>query len=160
MKIQFELASSEDASRLSAALQQLATELGDPWPSGNAAALSQALDPAHRSLWAILATAGEEIRGAVAFTPYFSTFKGSPGLIVSDLWISAELRGQHQGPRLLAAAGRHARQQWGAEFLKLSVYDDNPRARAFYLRLGFEAAEEESNLSLHQHFNKLLENTP
>ena len=160
MSIQIELASREDAPRLSAALRHLATELGDPWPSGNTEALAQALDPNHRSLWAMLATAGEDTCGAVAFMPYFSTYRGYPGLFVSDLWVSEEIRGQSLGPRLLAAAGRYAQQQWGAQFLKLSVYHDNPRAKIFYLRLGFETMEEESNLSLHQHFDKLLENTP
>ena len=160
MSIQIEPASREDAPRLSTALQQLATELGDPWPLGNAAAIAQALDPAQRSLWAMLASSGELTCGAVAFAPYFSTYRGGPGLFVSDLWVSEAMRGQNLGPRLLAAAGRYARQQWGAGFLKLSVYHDNPRAQIFYIRLGFETMDEESNLSLHQHFDKLLENTP
>lgn len=108
----------------------------------------------------MLATAREETCGAVAFAPCFSTYRGGPGLFVSDLWVSEGMRGQNLGPRLLAAAGRYARQQWGAGFLKLSVYHDNPRAQTFYLRLGFETLDEESNLSLHQHFDKLLENTP
>lgn len=159
MSIQIKPASLEDAPRLTTALQQLATELGDPWPPGNAA-LAQALDPAQRSLWAMLATADEETCGAVAFAPCFSTYRGSPGLFVSDLWVSEGMRGQNLGQRLLAAAGRDARQRWGASFLKLSVYHDNPRAQIFYLRLGFETMDEESNLSLHQHFDKLLENTP
>ena len=157
MKI--EQASREDAPRLSAALRQLATELGDPWPQGNTAALALALDPAHRSLWAVLASEGEHTYGVAAFTPYFSTYRGSPGLMVSDLWVSAEQRGRNLGPRLLAAAGRHARDQWGARFLKLSAYQDNPRAQAFYLRLGFEAMQDEINFNLHTHFDKLLENT-
>lgn len=161
MSIQIEPVSKEDAPRLSAALQQLATELGDPWPLlSNASALAQALDPTQRSLWAMLATTGEETCGAVAFAPCFSTYRGGPGLFVSDLWVSEATRGQNLGPRLLAAAGRYARQQWGASFLKLSVYHDNPRAQTFYVRLGFETMEKESNLSLHQHFDKLLENTP
>ena len=41
-----------------------------------------------------------------------------------------------------------AQSVWGACFIKLVVYDDNPKARAFYDRLGFAGSTGETTLTL------------
>ncbi len=40
---------------------------------------------------------------------------------------------------MLAAVKGYAEQQWQARYLALSVHTSNPKALAFYRRLGFEA---------------------
>ena len=53
--------------------------------------------------------------------------------------------------RLLAAALREGTRRGSGTFLKLSVYHDNPTARASYDRLGFTAQSGETNMVLTGH---------
>jgi ribosomal protein S18 acetylase RimI-like enzyme len=78
----------------------------------------------------------------------FSTVRGGAGLYVSDLWVAPEARSAGLGHRLLKAAEARAAEAWGAGFLRLTVYDDNPRARAFYDRLGFHSDPRETPLAI------------
>ncbi len=86
---------------------------------------------------AALAEQAGEVVGAALYAPLFSSTTGGAGAYVSDLWVAEGLRGQGLGERLLAFVRDQAATDWGAIFLKLAVYDDNPRAEAFYARLGF-----------------------
>ena len=95
-----------------------------------------------------VAEADGAVVGAVVFSPFFSTVRGGAGAYVSDLWVSEATRGSGLGRRLLAAARDAAGAEWGARFLKLAVYLDNPRARAFYIRLGFAPHDGEVYLTL------------
>jgi ribosomal protein S18 acetylase RimI-like enzyme len=125
-----------DAGALNAALAALSAHMGDPHRA-DAAALAEAMardDPPFRAL---LAEAGGEVVGAAMFSPMYSTVKGGAGVYVSDLWVAAAARGTGLGRRLLGAAAAQGRRRWGARYLKLSVYDDNPQARAAYDRMGF-----------------------
>ena len=90
---------------------------------------------------AVLAESRGSVVGAAIYAPLFSTTIGGAGAYVSDLWVDADLRGQGLGERLLAAVRTAAAREWGAVFLKLAVYDNNPRAMVFYDRLGFTAHE-------------------
>ena len=75
--------------------------------------------------------------GIALYSPVFSTVLGSAGLYLSDLWVATTARGHGLGQQLIAAALCDATQRWHAHYVKLAVYDDNPRALAFYERLGF-----------------------
>ncbi len=55
---------------------------------------------------------------------------------ISDLIVSAELRGRGIGSALIAFLTREA-QRLGATCLEIGVAESNPRARALYQRLGF-----------------------
>ena len=134
------LAEPADVPRLRAALASLAQTMGDPFEASEAD-LSRVLHGPAPLARAQLAEAGPGgLAGGTLYTPIFSTIRGAAGIYVSDLWTSAEARGQGLGPRLLAAALADAAAVWGASFLKLQVYDDNPHARRFYDRLGFAEA--------------------
>jgi len=85
----------------------------------------------------LLAREGADLAGAALISPLFSTTQGMAGGYLSDLWVAQRWRGRGLGQRLLAAAARLAARRWDARFLKLAVYDDNPRAAAFYAGLGF-----------------------
>ena len=78
------------------------------------------------------------LRGAVLFSPVFSTIRGAPGLYVSDLWVSDEARGKGLGRGLLAAAADRAGGLWHADWMSLAVYHSSDASRRFYDRLGFK----------------------
>lgn len=140
-------AERRDAERLNAALAALSDHLGDRHRAAAADLLKAGWGetPVFR---AQIAEADAALVGAALYSPVFSTTRGAAGLFVSDLWVAAGARGSGLGRRLLAAAAADAAAGWGADFLKLSVYDDNDDARAAYLAMGFAAHETETNLSL------------
>lgn len=135
-----------DAARLNAALRQLSEGMGDVHRASDAQ-IAQAIAPGG-SCHALLAHRDEGMVGAALFSPLFSTARGMAGVYVSDLWVDAAQRGAGLGPLLLAGVRDAGAQLWGAGFLRLAVYADNPRARAFYDRLGFAHAPDEHYLTL------------
>ena len=141
------LAGPQDAGAVSAALRALSRDMGDGHRASDAL-IAAAGFGAHPAFLALLAEAGGTVVGLALFSPFLSTTRGKVGAYVSDLWVDASQRGQGLGPRLLAAARDTARDRWGGAFLRLAVYHDNPRAMAFYARLGFIATEGEHWIAL------------
>lgn len=92
----------------------------------------------------LVATKGSALCGVALYTPVMSTMFGGAGVYVSDLWVSAEARGQRLGLQLLREIARKS----GAAFVKLAVYEDNPRAASFYTRLGFVPKSGETVMQL------------
>lgn len=125
-----------DVDLLDTALRHLSDDLGDVHVAGQDA-LNAALGGAFPSAHAILALEDEALRGAVLFSPVFSTVRGAAGLYVSDLWVSDEARGKGLGRRLLAAAADRAGYLWHADWMSLAVYHSSDASRRFYQRLGF-----------------------
>jgi ribosomal protein S18 acetylase RimI-like enzyme len=74
-------------------------------------------------------------RGMVIYFPEFSTHRGLPGVYVQDLYVAPEARGQGLARALLRATLTH--QDWGAQFISLTVAHDNAMARRFYAGAGF-----------------------
>lgn len=132
---------------LETGLRALAQDLGDPFRASRDT-LEAALFSENPACHAVLATDDGRLGGITLFSPLMSTVVGTPGVYVSDLWIAAEARGSGLGARLLAAAAQRAHTRWQASFLKLTTYDDNPGAIAFYRRLGFEPHRGETVLRL------------
>jgi len=130
---------------LNAALTRLSADLGDRHVATEAA-LTMACTGPRPACYGFLAGPGPE--GAALAAPLFSTTRGMAGLYVSDLWVAAEARGTGLGRRLLAHVARFGADNWGAGFLKLSVYDDNADALAFYGRLGFSGIPRDRVLML------------
>lgn len=145
--ITIRLAEAADAARLNAALQALSADLGDTHRASDADILDAGFGamPAFRSL---IALDSGTVVGAALFSPLYSTTLGGAGAYVSDFWIEGTKRGTGLAPRLLAATRDEARTHWGARFLRLSVYADNPRAAAFYERIGFTARPGEVGMIL------------
>ncbi len=140
-------AQPEDVPALDKGLRQLSAGMGD----GHRAApadLRAAGFGAHPAFQAILAERSGAVVGIVLFSAVFSTVRGGAGVYVSDLWVAADARGAGLGARLLVAARDRAAALWRARFLRLAVYDDNPRAHAFYARLGFIPQPGETILTL------------
>ena len=141
------LAGRQDAARVSLALRSLSQDTNDTHRASDAL-IAAAGFGAHPAFLALLAEAGGAVVGLALCSPFMSTTRGKVGVYVSDLWVDQGQRGQGLGQRLLAAARDTARERWGATFLRLAVYADNPRAVAFYTRLGFIATEGEHWIAL------------
>lgn len=145
--ITIRLAEEDDMERLDTALRHLSEAIGDPH-GATPGQLREAGFGTHSTFRAQLAEAGDAVVGAALYSPVFSTVRAGAGVYVSDLWVAETVRGAGLGQRLLAAVARDAATVWGAVYLKLVVYDDNARARAFYDRLGFTASRDETTLAL------------
>lgn len=89
---------------------------------------------------------GEAV-GLAVFFREFSTWRGTPGVYVQDLYVTPEMRSSGLGWQLMEAVFSQAR-EWGASYCKLAVYDENESAIAFYQRLGFGISENERVLLL------------
>jgi len=132
---------------LDSALRALSEDLGDPHRADIAALVEAGTGPCP-AFHALLAVSGDAARGAVVFSPCFSTVRGVAGLYVSDLWVSGAARGSGLGRRLLAAASRRAAALWGAGYLRLDVYEDSAGAQGFYERLGLAPLAGQRTLAL------------
>jgi len=89
-----------------------------------------------------------EPMGLALFFPTFSTTRARPGLYIQDLWVSDRARGSGIGRQLITSAIDHAAREWGAAYLSLTVYADNPSATIFYRRLGFKGGENDCPMLL------------
>jgi len=89
---------------------------------------------------AIIAEQGGVAVGFALFFPNYSTWEGSPGLYLEDLFVTEAARGTGAGRALLVALARIAHERGWAR-LDLSVLDWNP-ARAFYEALGMAHQDE------------------
>jgi len=95
----------------------------------------------------LLAWQDNEAVGLALFFREFSSWKGSGGVYVQDLYVAANQRGTGLGRKLMQAVTDTAR-NWGATYCKLAVYGNNHAAVAFYKRLGFRISESECVLVL------------
>lgn len=81
-------------------------------------------------------TAGGELAGTCLSLMTFSTWRGSRGLYIVDLFVDGRARGQGTGLVLLREAARRGWRR-GARFVKLEVDIDNEGAARFYGRQAF-----------------------
>lgn len=132
----------DDTAALNRALAQLSADMGDKHNASDADIARVCFGPAPVLHALVAHTSDGRFVGAAAYSPFFSTVYGSVGIYVSDLWVDQEMRGQRLGQRLLAAVHRAGLDAWDASFIRLGVYHDNPRARAFYERIGFVGTDE------------------
>ena len=137
----------EDTERLDRGLAALSAELGDSHllTRETLARLCFGAEPAAHAL---IAEDGGTLLGVALYSPLVSTARGGAGVFLADLWVSEAARGAGLGARLIGAVATRAAQRWGAIFLRLAVYHTNPRARAFYDRLGFAPALDQTVMTL------------
>ncbi|WP_339756375.1 GNAT family N-acetyltransferase [uncultured Hoeflea sp.] len=132
----------DDVAALNSALGQLSADMGDAHAASDADIARFCFGPSPVFHALLAETADGSIVGVAAFSPFFSTVYGSVGIYVSDLWVSEQARSRKLGHRILAAVRAFGLDAWDASFIRLGVYHDNPRARAFYERLGFVSADD------------------
>ena len=97
----------------------------------------------------MVADDGDRLVGACLTLMTFSTWRGSRGVYVADLFVEAAARGQDIGQRLLRNAAARGVDR-GAKFIKLEVDLSNPAAERFYQRLGFKRKDEDRLFFLEQ----------
>ena len=91
---------------------------------------------------ALIADADGEAVGLCLYFYTYSTWLGTPGIYVQDLFIDKSARGTGLGRRLLekvTAIGRAS----DADHLRLSVYEDNEEAQQFYRAIGMRYRNDE-----------------
>jgi ribosomal protein S18 acetylase RimI-like enzyme len=139
---------ASDAVELNRALGQLSADMGDQHRAGDGdiARFCFGPEPVFHALLAV--GQNGSIVGASAYSPFFSTVYGGAGVYVSDLWVDAQTRGKRLGQRLLAAVRDEGIRMWDARLMRLNVYHDNPKALAFYERIGFVAVSDAQYLTL------------
>jgi len=96
---------------------------------------------------ALIAERDGEAIGMCTYLPIFSTWTGSPGVFVVDLFVAEKQRGNRLGENLLARLASIARER-GATFMRLSVDNHNIRGQNFYHRIGFTPMEDESSYQI------------
>ena len=90
-----------------------------------------------------------KLLGACLSLMTFSTFRGSKGVYVVDLFVDAAARNRSIGEALLRETARRAKVR-GAKFIKLEVDVTNTGGARFYERLGFKKKLEDRLFILEQ----------
>ena len=138
-----------DAENIANMLIQLAKELGDGDVFSTDGDIIERFGFGDKPMFeTAIAEIDHVAIGMVLYFPHFSTTKGKPGVYVQDLWIRGDMRGKKVGQKLLTYVAERAEKSWDAGYIKLSVHTDNPRAKQFYLRLGFNASTNETPMTV------------
>lgn len=146
--MQIRLATRDDIPHIQRLLVALAEQLGKADDiHGSELDLQQYGFGDNPRFYAMLAFEQETAVGLAVFFSEYSTWRGVPGVYVQDLYVDDEQRGNGLGRKLLRAVKDHAT-TWGGRYVKLTVYDRNPAAIAFYTHLGFDCREDELPLVL------------
>ena len=78
--------------------------------------------------------------GICLFFPSFSSWRGTPGVYVQDLFVAEHARGTGLGAQLLGYVAAEGRER-GAGYIRLAVEADNEDAQGFYEKMGMRWAE-------------------
>lgn len=103
---------------------------------------AQGLAEASDLIDVVVADDGTQLLGACLGLMTYSTWRGTRGLYVVDLFVIPQARGQNIGQALLRALARRFAAR-GAAFIKLEVDETNELAAHFYDRLGFTKKTED-----------------
>jgi ribosomal protein S18 acetylase RimI-like enzyme len=82
--------------------------------------------------------------GCCVWMLVFSTWRGTKGIYICDLYVMDHARGRKIGERIMRAVAKQAK-TIGATYMRLEVNIENPRASVFYERLGFAKKVSEEN---------------
>jgi len=81
--------------------------------------------------------------GLALFFPSFSSWRGSSGVYVQDLYVAPSTRGTGLGRRVLVEVLSIAHKMWDAKYLRLAVDADNLGGQRFYENLGMNWVSED-----------------
>ncbi|MBI2718529.1 MAG: GNAT family N-acetyltransferase [Rhizobiales bacterium] len=139
MIIEYRKMRLDEADAVAAMVRKLAADIGantTPFVSG--AALVENCD----LIDITVADQAGRLIGACLTLMTFSTWRGTRGAYVVDLYVDGTARGHNVGQHLLRQAAKRVASR-GAEFIKLEVDVSNEAAARFYRRLGFVCKEED-----------------
>ena len=115
-------------------IRQLPKDLGlDTVPKMTGQNLRDAKGLAHVTV----ADSAGLILGVCLWTMTYSSWRGCPGIYISDLYVLQPARGRKIGEKLLRGTLRESL-KLGARFVKMEVEVDNAAAARFYERLGLK----------------------
>lgn len=147
--LSFRLAECEDCEEILLALRLLAESLGTP---GRLQSTREDIEAAgfgpRREFTVMLAEVHGKIAAICLYFPMFSSWMGKPGLYIQDLFVHEEFRSARIGEKLLRHIARSASND-GYHYLRLTVDHGNQAGARFYLRHGFEPANDETSYRLH-----------
>lgn len=89
---------------------------------------------------ALLAELDGKPVGMLTYLSLYSSWRGRPALMIHDLFVREQARGQGAGKALVSALAHIAHEQ-GCCRIDVNVLDWNEKARAFYASLGFAHTE-------------------
>jgi ribosomal protein S18 acetylase RimI-like enzyme len=136
-------ASADDAGVIHALICSLAESLGDrDRMSATVSDIRTALSGTEPALYAFIAERDAEVLGGATFFLTFSTWRGTRGVYLQDIYVSPAWRGNGGGKKLLARVVSWAAEH-GADHLRLSVDSDNQEAQAFYQKAGMSYCNKE-----------------
>lgn len=136
-------ASSEDAVLVHAMIIEMAHAMdAQAQVRSTVEDFASAMSGDNADIHVLLAERGNVPVGITIFFLTFSTWRGSLGVYVQDIYVAPEGRGTGIGKRLLSEAAAWASER-GADHLRLSVDRDNIGAQAFYENIGMKFCEEE-----------------
>jgi ribosomal protein S18 acetylase RimI-like enzyme len=136
----------EEADRIAAMVRGLARDVAvavDPQLTGDKLNASRDL------VDVLVAEERDMLLGVILTLMTFSTWRGTRGLYVVDLFVEGAARNRNIGLALLREAARRGCAK-GARFIKLEVDHTNLGAARFYKRLGFAKKEEDRLFVLEQ----------
>jgi diamine N-acetyltransferase len=118
-------------------MREMYAELESPMEPADAARAFGELVDDPRLGRVFLIESGGDVAGYVAFTLGFTMQYAGRDAFIDDLYIRPAFRDRGLGGETLAALAVEAAAM-GARAIHLEVADSNPRAKALYLRYGFE----------------------
>ena len=125
-------ATVDDAAAVHALIADLATSVPSHIARRSSAEdFKRAMAGKHPALHALIAEHDGNPVGVLAFFTTFSTWYGTPGVYVQDIFVAEQARGSGLGHDLLVAACQWGLQH-GADHLRLSVDRANSNAKTFY----------------------------
>ena len=137
------LAGTEDAALIRRMILALADTVGGrPKVCSTVQDFERALSGNAPAIHAIVAEQQDTAVGLAVFFPTFSTWRGSQGVYLQDIYVADDLRGSGVGRVLLQSVMDWASRR-GATHLRLSVDRDNVSAQTFYESLGLGWREDE-----------------
>jgi ribosomal protein S18 acetylase RimI-like enzyme len=104
--------------------------------------IADAMSDENPVIHVILAERGAVAIGLTIFFLTFSTWRGTLGVYVQDIYVSPEGRGTGIGRTMLSKVAAWAAER-GADHLRLSVDRDNTNAQAFYENIGMSYCDDE-----------------
>lgn len=141
--ISIRIAAADDAALIHAMLKQLAESMSVAQKMQSTVEdILTALSSDTPMIHALVAENDNEPLGMAVFFLTFSTWRGSPGVYLQDIYVAEKARDAGLGRRLIRQVVAWARAR-GADHMRLSVDRDNTAARSFYQGLGFAYRDDE-----------------
>ncbi|AEH82292.1 acetyltransferase (plasmid) [Sinorhizobium meliloti SM11] len=142
--LSFRMAEREDCEEILLALRLLTESLGAPGPlKSTREDIEAAGFGPRREFSVMLAEVDGKIAAICLYFPMFSPWMGKPGLYIQDLFVHEEFRSAGIGEKLLRRVAQAAGND-GYHYLHLTVDHGNQAGARFYLRHGFEPANDET----------------